>query len=103
MVDELVETVVPGGAWLAVGVALGASLGGFIRPAAKTVIKAGMGVADRVQAVASEAVEQAQDLVAEARHEREQERAAQPAPAEEPAEVPAPRPARGRSAPPQGT
>jgi hypothetical protein len=74
MFEELIEFVFPRGVILAGAVAVGAAITGGLRPAAKTVVKAGMAVADRVQEAGSEAVEQAQDLVAEARHEREQER-----------------------------
>jgi diketogulonate reductase-like aldo/keto reductase len=76
MVEELVETIVPGGAWLAVGVGLGAAFGERLRPLAKSALKVGMDVFDRAQVVGAEAVERGQDLVAEARHEREEERAA---------------------------
>jgi hypothetical protein len=68
--------VLPGGAWLAAGLALGIAFGGRLRPVAKGVVKAGMNLAERVQGAGAEAVEQAQDLVAEVRHEREEERAA---------------------------
>jgi hypothetical protein len=78
MVEEVVETVVPGGAWLAVGVAVGTAFGERLRPLAKSAIKVGMDVFDRAQVVGAEAVERGQDLVAEARHEREEERAAPP-------------------------
>lgn len=91
MIDELVEAVVPGGAWLVAGVAIGASLAGVLRPVAKTAVKTGMVVADRVQELTGEAVEQAQDLVAEARMEREQDRAAKAA------APPPPRSGRGRA------
>lgn len=74
MVEEIVETIVPGGAWLVVGLAVGSAFGERLRPAAKTVLKAGMGLAERAQQVGLETVERGQDLVAEARYEREQER-----------------------------
>jgi hypothetical protein len=76
MVEELVEAVVPGGAWLAVGVALGVAFGERLRPVAKSALKVGMDVVERAQVAGAEALERGQDLVAEARHEREEERAA---------------------------
>jgi hypothetical protein len=86
MIEEVVDTVVPGGAWLVAGLALGASVAaGGLRPAAKTVLKASMAVADRVQEVGTEAMESAQDLMAEVRHEREQARAQTQAPRPAPA------------------
>jgi hypothetical protein len=92
MVEELVEAFVPGGAWLAVGIALGAAFGERLRPAAKTVLKAGMNLAERAQQVGLETMERGQDLVAEARYERDQER---PAVARPPTRRPAPRAAEG--------
>jgi hypothetical protein len=77
-VEELLEGIIPGGPWLAVGIVLGAALGGRLRPLAKGVLKTGLAVTDRLQGVAGEAVERTQDLVAEARAERA---AAKPKPA----------------------
>jgi hypothetical protein len=71
MVEELVEVVFPGGAYLAIGIALGAAFGKQLRPVAKEVVKFGLTVADQVQEAAAEASERAQDLVAEARHEQQ--------------------------------
>ena len=71
MFEELAETVFPGGAFVAIGLTLGAAFGEQLRPLAKQVVKAGMAVADQVQAAAAEAYERSQDLVAEARQERE--------------------------------
>ncbi|HZV53175.1 MAG TPA: hypothetical protein VFD49_25855 [Candidatus Dormibacteraeota bacterium] len=76
MVDELLDTVVPGGIWLAAGLVIGSALGRRLRPVAKAALKVGMDVADRVQEVGAEAAERAQDLMAEVRQEREQARAA---------------------------
>ncbi|HSR24576.1 MAG TPA: hypothetical protein VLW53_13560 [Candidatus Eisenbacteria bacterium] len=78
MIDEIVETVVPGGALLTVGVVLGAAIGANLRPAMVRVVAAGLGAAERLQEIGAEAYERAQDLVAEAQHERQ---AAAPAPA----------------------
>jgi hypothetical protein len=75
MLEEVAEVLVPGGAWLAAGVAVGAAFGSRLRPFAKSAIKVGMDVVDRAQVVGLEAVEKGQDLVAEARYEREQEKA----------------------------
>lgn len=71
MIDELVETFVPGGAILAAGVALGAMFGKQLRPVAKEAIKLGMVAGEAVQEVAAEVYERGQDLVAEARYEHE--------------------------------
>ncbi len=79
MFEELLESVVPGGIWLAAGVAVGAAAGDRIRPVAKAAIGFGMAASDRVQAFGAEAVERVQDIVAEARQERAQEQAAAPA------------------------
>lgn len=74
MVDEVIETVIPGGAWLTAGVVLGTAFGPALRPIAVRVLAAGIEAAERLQEVGAEAYEKAQDLVAEARHEREQAR-----------------------------
>lgn len=73
MIDEILETIVPGGAWLTAGVVIGAAFGTALRPTAVRVLALGLGAAERLQEVGAEAYEQAQDLVAEARHEREQD------------------------------
>ena len=72
MFDELLEAVIPGGAWLAAGIALGTVFSSRLRPMAKAALKAGMDVAERAQELGAEAAERAQDLVAEAQHERRQ-------------------------------
>lgn len=84
MIDELVETILPGGVWLTAGVVIGAAFGTALRPTAVRVMAAGLAAADRLQEVGAEAYEKAQDMVAEARHERDQRRAAQAAPAAPP-------------------
>ena len=71
MIEELVETIIPGGALVGVGVAIGAAFSKQLRPVAKEAIKAGMNVAGQVQQVAAEAYERTQDLVAEARFEQD--------------------------------
>lgn len=75
MIEELVETVFPGGAFLAAGVAFGAAFSKQLRPVAKEAIKLGMTAGAAVQAAAAEVYERGQDLVVEARHEHEQEQA----------------------------
>ena len=74
MVDELLDTVMPGGIWLAAGLVIGGALGDRLRPVAKAALRVGLDVADRAREVGSEAVERAQDLMAEVRQEREQAR-----------------------------
>jgi hypothetical protein len=74
MIDEIVETILPGGIWLAAGVAVGVAFADSLRPIAVRAIKAGLEAADRAQALGAEAYEKAEDLVAEARHERDRER-----------------------------
>lgn len=69
MFEDLLEVFVPGGAWLGAGLVLGAAFGKQLRPVAKGAIKYGLQVGDRMQAVAAEAYERGQDLVAEARQE----------------------------------
>lgn len=76
MLDELVAVVVPGGAWLAAGVAVGSAFGDRLRPAAKMAVKVSMGVADRLQEIGMETAERAQDFVAEARDEHQKARPA---------------------------
>ncbi len=76
MIDELVEAILPGGAWLAAGVAIGAAFGGALRPATVRVLAVGLAASERLQEAGAEAYERTQDLVAEARHERERTRAA---------------------------
>jgi hypothetical protein len=92
MVEEVVETVAPGGFWLAAGVAVGAAFGRQLRPVAKSALKAGMAATERMRELGAEAMEQTQDLVAEARHEREEERS-------RPVEIAETRPRRQRAAP----
>lgn len=74
MIDEIVETILPGGLWLAVGVAVGTAFGESLRPIAIRALKTGIEIADRVQAIGAEAYEKAEDLMAEARHARDRDR-----------------------------
>lgn len=92
MIEEVVDAFVPGGAFLAAGVALGAAFSKQLRPVAKEAIKIGMVAGAAVQEAAAEVYERGQDLVAEARYEREQDQAA----AREP-EAPAPEPRNGEN------
>ena len=71
MIDELVETFIPGGALIGIGVAIGAAFSKQLRPVAKEAIKVGMNVAGQMQQAAAEAYERTQDLVAEARYEHD--------------------------------
>lgn len=75
MIDEILEVILPGGAWLAAGVAIGMAFSDALRPAAVRLVAAGLTAAERLQEAGAEAYERTQDLVAEARHEREQTRA----------------------------
>jgi hypothetical protein len=74
MVDEFVERVLPRGLWLAAGIAVGAAFSESLRPVLIRALKAGIEIADRAQAVGAEAYEKAEDLMAEARHERDRDR-----------------------------
>jgi hypothetical protein len=74
MIDEIVETIIPGGIWLVAGVAVGAAFGESLRPIVVRAVRTGIEIVDRVQAVGAEAYEKAEDLVAEARHERDRDR-----------------------------
>ncbi len=75
MFDELLDAVMPGGAWLVAGLVIGSALGQRSRSVVKAALRVGMDIADRVQEVGAEAAERAQDLMAEVRQEREQSRA----------------------------
>ena len=74
MIDEIVESILPGGIWLGAGIAVGATFGESLRPIAIRAMKMGIEIADRVQAAGAEAYEKAEDLIAEARHERDRDR-----------------------------
>ena len=47
-------------------------IGGYVRPALKNVIRAGMSTANKAREVFAEAGEQVTDIVAEVKHERDQ-------------------------------
>jgi Protein of unknown function (DUF5132) len=82
MFGDLIELVVPGAGWLALGVVVGTAFGDRLRPVAKQAIKIGLTVAERFQEATAEAYERGQDLVAEARHERANSSAKKPRPAQ---------------------
>src|SRR5690242_18531919 len=77
MLEEIAEVAVPWGGWAVALAAVGVLFPREARRAVKTAIRAGYGVADRVQEAGHEVVEKGQDLVAEVRAEREQARAAE--------------------------
>lgn len=70
MFNDLIESVIPGAGWLAVGMAIGTLFSDSLRPVAKEAIKLGIDVGERLQEATAEAYERGQDLVAEARAER---------------------------------
>jgi hypothetical protein len=72
---QFVKAAGAGLGWgVGMGLALGATgrLGGGLRPLARSAIRAGLAVSERVSAAAAEAWEQAQDLYHEALDERRQ-------------------------------
>ncbi len=71
--DELIETVVPGGWGLAIGIGIGAVLFARrgLRPAAKSAIKGYLAAADGLRRATSGAREGLQDIYAEARAEHQ--------------------------------
>ena len=73
MADLELMDIVPGSPWLLAGVALLAVPGvrRELRPAAKAGMRAGLAVYERSRTFFAEAREQANDLMAEARQERE--------------------------------
>ncbi|MDQ6637406.1 MAG: DUF5132 domain-containing protein [Candidatus Dormibacteraeota bacterium] len=70
MFADLLEAVIPGGLYIGLGVAIGAAFSERLRPVAKRAVKVGMTGAERLQEISAEALEKAQDLVAEARYEQ---------------------------------
>jgi hypothetical protein len=73
MIGKLLQSIVPGGIYLGIGIAIGAAFGDRLRPLAKEMMKWGLVAAERMQETTAEALERAQDLVAEARYEHEVE------------------------------
>jgi Protein of unknown function (DUF5132) len=73
MFGDLLDAFIPGGFYIAIGVAIGAAFSERLRPLAKEALKRGMVYAERMQEASAEAFEKASDLVAEARYEQEQE------------------------------
>jgi hypothetical protein len=72
MFETLLESVIPGGVYMAVGLALGAAFSKQLRPLVKEAVKAGLSLAAVAEEAAAEAYERSQDLIAEARYEQEQ-------------------------------
>lgn len=71
--DDLIETIVPGGWGLALGVGVGVALlmTRSVRPLAKEAIKGYLAVSEGVRRATAGAAEGFQDLYAEAKSERE--------------------------------
>lgn len=79
--DELVDTIVPGGWGFALGIGLGVALlatRGF-RPLAKQAVKGYLAASDQIQRMTSGARNELQDIYFEAKAEREH--GAEPRPA----------------------
>lgn len=82
MIDEIVETAVPWGAWIAIGALAGAAFPEESRTAVKAILRTGFRLADWAKEAGAEAYEKGQDIYAEARVEydqlvREEEREAE--------------------------
>jgi len=74
MLDDILETAIPWGGFLAVGALLGASFPGETRDLARRAAILGMRLADRAREVGAESWERGQDILAEAQAEHEAER-----------------------------
>jgi hypothetical protein len=70
MFDDLIELVLPGTGWLALGVVVGTAFSEQLRPVAKEAIKVSLALSERLQEGTAEAYERGQDLVADVRHDR---------------------------------
>lgn len=72
MIDEIVETALPWGAWIAIGALAGAAFPQESRSALKAALRTGFRLADWAREAGAEAYEKGQDVYAEARAEYEQ-------------------------------
>src|SRR5438270_8851652 len=72
MIDELIETALPWGAFAALGALVGAAFPQETRAVSKRAIRTALRITDWAREVGSEAYEKGQDVVAEARLEYEQ-------------------------------
>jgi Protein of unknown function (DUF5132) len=92
--DDFIEFI-PGGAWTvaAVGLLSVPAVRKQVRPAAKFAVRAGLVVVDGLKGFVAEAREQAEDLVAEVRAEREGDGGVSPAASQAGSQ---PQPARAR-------
>ncbi|GAC1335538.1 MAG: hypothetical protein NVSMB17_18570 [Candidatus Dormibacteria bacterium] len=74
MLDDIVETAIPWGGFLAVGALLGASFPEETRDLARRAAVLGMRLADRAREIGAESWERGQDILAEAQAEHDSSR-----------------------------
>ena len=74
MLDDIFETAIPWGGFLAVGALLGASFPDETRDLARRAAILGLRLADKAREIGAESWERGQDIIAEAQAERETER-----------------------------
>jgi hypothetical protein len=72
LIDEIIETAVPWGAFAALGALVGAAFPRETRKVSKKAIRAALRITDWAREAGSEAYEKGLDVVAEARLEHEQ-------------------------------
>jgi hypothetical protein len=73
--EDIIESAIPWGGFLAVGALVGASFPEETRDLARRAALAGMRLAEKAREVGAETFERGQDILAEARAEREEEKA----------------------------
>lgn len=74
MLDDIIETAIPWGGFLAVGALLGASFPDETRDLARRAAILGMRLADKAREVGAESWERGQDILAEAQVEHDAQR-----------------------------